>query len=214
MRLIWRAEKPLMARMPLRTRHSGWIWLCLTAPCLLLARIAEAAETNTPSPKPSQIISVGPPPLSPTVFDPDPNRLLLPATPLSPTNWTRRVSIDSNAPPAAPPQFNPDPGASLAAPLPLPAPLLFPNEVVPRPAFAPPEIAPEHALPRTDLRRGELVPPVEAAPPLPQEGTESLPDELKLPREKTRQNQRIDPTWHPRDYSLSPETYPTNTQPR
>lgn len=203
-----------MARMPLRTLHSGWAWLCLAAPGLLLIPSAEAADTNTPGPKPSQVISVGPPPLAPTLFDPDPNPLQFPPIPWATTNWSRRVFIDSNAPPAAPPQFNPDPGASLAPPPSPPAPLLFPGEFIPKQPFVSPMIQPEHTLPRSPLRRGELVPPVEALPQFPTEGTEPLPDELKLPREKTRRNLRIDQTWHPREYSLSSEAYPTNTQPR
>ena len=96
--------------------------------------------------KPHQVISSNVPPKSPAVFDPDPNKLVLPVLLPAATNWSRAVSISSNAS-VAPPQFNPDPGATLRSPPPPAVPPLFRNDVLPAPGFVPPSLSLEQALP-------------------------------------------------------------------
>src|SRR5829696_7058108 len=61
----------------------------------------------------------------PTVFNPDPNPLILPTNLPPATNWSHKVLIHSNAPAAAPLQFNPDPGAGLRPPVAAPPPPFF-----------------------------------------------------------------------------------------
>lgn len=181
---------------------------------LLLAAAVGAAETNDANRlKPYQAISPGPAPKSPTIFDPDPNRLILPTNLPPVTNWSRRVSISSNPPPTAPPQFNPDPGAGLAQPTNA-APPLFRNDPAPLPGFAPSSVRPEHALPRTNVRQGELVPPEATVPG--GFGLEPLPMDQELPREDIRRNLKIPENFQVPDYTSLPwpADYPTNTQPR
>jgi len=180
--------------------------------CLLLAVSADAAETNGPNRlKPHQAISPGSPPRSPTVFDPDPNKLVLPTNRPPTTNWSRTLSISSNTPPAAPPQFNPDPGASLVPPS-NPPPPLFRSEPPLIPSFTSPAVPPGQALPRSAVRSGEILPPRPSPPG--NFGLEPLPKNLELPRKNTRRNLRIDQEFRAPDYSLRPDTYPRNTEPR
>ena len=182
--------------------------------CLLLAGAIGAAETNDANRlKPHQAISPGPAPKSPTTFDPDPNPLILPTNLPPATNWSRKVSISSNAPPAPPPQFNPDPGASLTRPARTPT-HLFRNDPMPPPGFTPPTVQPEQALPRSDLRQGEILPPQPKSPG--SFGLEPLPKNQELPRENTRRNLKIPQNFHMPEYSSLPwpADYPTNTQPR
>jgi hypothetical protein len=171
--------------------------------------IAMASDTNDPNQvKPHQAISPGPPPKSPARFDPDPNKLVLPRRSPPATNWSRSALISSNAPPT--PQFNPDPGASLKAPAESAAPF-FTNEVAVPSLFTPSRITPEHALPRLDLRVGEINPPQPSSPG--NYGQEPLPLELELPRENARRNLKINQPFHVPKYSLESGSYPTNTQP-
>jgi len=180
--------------------------------CLLPGAEVTATETNDSNRlNPYQAISSGPPPKSPTAFDPDPNRFIYPTNFPPATNWSRAVSISSNAPPTVPSQFNPDPGASLAPPASTPPPL-FRTDPVPPPNFIPPLVLPEQALPRSNLRQGEIVPP---QPPAPANfGLEPLPKDQVLPREDTRRNLKILQNFDVPKYSLRPDSYPTNTQPR
>lgn len=195
--------------MSLRTRSFRLSWFCLLTQGLALANAVAAAETNDANAlKPHQALSPGLPPKSPAIFDPDPNTLVLPANPLASTNWSRAVRISPDAPA---PQFNPDPGASHKPATVSPTPL-FREDPVPPPLFTPPAIAPEHALPRSDVRQGELVPPQPVPPG--NYGQEPLPNELQLPREDTRRNLKIEQHFHVPHYSLRPDTYPTNFAPR
>jgi len=59
---------------------------------------------------------------------------------------------------------------------------------------------------------GEIVPPQPAQPG--SFGLEPLPKELELPREDTRRNLKINQEFDLPHYSLRPDSYPTNTQPR
>jgi len=193
-----------------RPFNSSW-FSCVTK-CLLLAVTADAADTNGPERlKAHQAISLGPPPRSPAVFDPDPNRLVLPTNSPPATNWSRILSIASNAPPMTPPQFNPDPGASLIPPVNTPSPL-FRTEPRPLPSFIPPEVQRGQALPRVEVRSGEIVPP--KPPPPGSFGLEPLPKDLELPREGTRRNLKIGQEFHTRKYALPSDAYPANTQPQ
>src|SRR5260221_12185922 len=99
------------------------------------AKVAEPYKPNRVNPQ--QSFSPGPPPRSPAAFDPDPNKLMLPTNAVPATNWSRSVSISSNAPPVPPPQFNPAPGASLKAPAGPPAPSFRPASPLP-PGVPPP----------------------------------------------------------------------------
>lgn len=163
--------------------------------------------------KPNQAVSSGPPPKSPVVFDPDPNRLVLPLPPPAATNWIRVFRISTNAPPAAPSQFNPDPGASLVRP-PAAVPPLFRDDPLLPPTYFPPFVTLDLALPRPDVRRGEILP--EPPPPPGDYRLDTVPEELQLPRENTRRNLKIDEPFHQPEYSSLPwpEDYPPHTQPR
>ena len=152
----------------------------------------------------------GRPPKSPTIFDPDPNRLILPTNLVS-TNWSRRVLIQTNSPPAKPAEFNPDPGASLRRSDPT-SPNLFPADPILPPAFNPPTISKELDLPRTILREAELQPPT--PPPPGTFNTEPLPSDQALPRENTRRNLKVPLNFHAPPIHLRPENYPPDSQPR
>src|SRR5260221_794277 len=173
------------------------------------AKVAEPYKPNRVNPQ--QSFSPGPPARSPAAFDPDPNKLMLPTNAVPATNWSRSVSISSNAPPVPPPQFNPDPGASLKPPASQPGPL-FRTEAPLPPGFTPPGVPPEQALPRPAVRSGEIVPPQPSPPG--NFGMEPLPKNLELPREHTRRNLKINQEFHTPEYSFSPGTYPLYAQPR
>jgi hypothetical protein len=206
------AEKTFLAAVPLQHNR---VELCQILVCLAVVTSVRAADTNDFNRlKPNQVISPGPPPRSPTQFNPDPNVLILPTNLPPSTNWSRAVSIATNAPPRLPEQFNPDPGASLRPrSTEIAPPGLFPGDVVLPPAFTPPSVPPEQALPREDVRRGEILPP---QPPSPGNfGLEPLPKDQALPREDVRRNAKIERNFHvPDSYGGSPDLYPTNSQPR
>src|SRR5262245_536716 len=124
--------------MPLRMRLA-LSWFHLFAGCFLPVMAISAADTNgSDKLPPYQTISTGAPPQSPSLFDPDPNKLVLPANPPSSTNWSRTLTINSNTPPAPPPTFNPDPGASLKPAPTQPPPPFFRDEIATPPLFTPP----------------------------------------------------------------------------
>jgi hypothetical protein len=207
--LISRDEKTFLPAVPLQHNR---VELCQILLCLLLAAPVRAAETNDVNRlKPNQVISPGPPPKPPTVFNPDPNALILPTNVPLATNWSHKVLIHSNVPPGSPSLFNPDPGAGLRPPPAAPAPPFFSTDPVLPPPFTPPQLTPEQVLPRPDVRQGELVLP---QPPSPGSfGLEPLPPEQELPREDVRRNLKIDQNFHVPDYALQPDTYPTNSHP-
>ncbi len=181
---------------------------------LLLLSSIGMAETNDPNRlKPYQAISPGPAPKPPTTFNPDPNPLILPTNLPPATNWSRRVSISTNTPPAAPPAFNPDPGAGLSPSM-SPSVPLFRTDPLPWPTFTPPTVPSDLALPRSDLRQGEILSPQSTAPG--SFGLEPLPPDQALPREDIRGNLKIQPNFQLPEYTSLPwpEDYPTNTQPR
>ena len=72
-----------------------------------------AATNDVNRLKPYQAITTNTPPLSPEIFNPDPNAVEWPPLPQTDFRWTQRVVVSSNAPPASPEIFNPDPGAGL-----------------------------------------------------------------------------------------------------
>jgi hypothetical protein len=202
-----------MSRNSHQPKHSGTPLLprCLVASALVIT-VSEAAPPDVTGrsnqPKPNQIVSTNTPPASPDTFNPDPNRAQLPEPPPTDFHWTRRVTVSTNSPPA--PQFNPDPGASLKTPATGP-PSLFHDPEAP-PLFTPPAISPGLALPRADVRLGDLLPP-----PLPSPrsyGSEPLTNGLALPREDTRLEKRIDQEFRAGQYSLDPTNYPASTEPR
>jgi len=170
-----------------------------------------AGATPTPPGPPHQVQSTNTPPLSPTVFNPDPNELQLPALPLLDTNWTHSVYLSTKPPPVPAPLFNPDPGAGPggepAASLP---PALFVEPAAP-PQFQEPVIPPPLALPRQPVRLNEFAPP---APPLPAYyGLEPLTNGLALPREHPWRNLKIPPDFGVPQYTLQPGDYPSNSVP-
>jgi hypothetical protein len=185
---------------------------CRILLCLLLVVPVLAAETNDLDRlKPNQVISPGPPPKAPTLFNPDPGPLLLPTNLPPMTNWSHKAALGSNAAPLPPSQFNPDPGAALRAPTNPPAPLFRTDPVLP-PVFIPPAVLPEQVLPRPAVRQGELVAPQPSAPG--SFGTEPLPQAQELPRDHVRRNLKIEPNFHGPAYSNRTQTHPTNSQPR
>ncbi|HEY2328943.1 MAG TPA: hypothetical protein VGI63_03930 [Verrucomicrobiae bacterium] len=157
--------------------------------------------------KPHQAVSTSTPPASPENFNPDPNALRLPEPPPTDFRWSRRVVVSTNSEP--PPQFNPDPGASFKTPATAPATLF--NEPVAPPEFTPPTIPADQALPRENVRFGEILPP--PAPTLRSYGSEPLTNGLALPRANVRRELRIIQDFSVPKYSLRKSDYPTNTVP-
>ncbi len=158
--------------------------------------------------KPHQSVSTNTPPASPEIFSPDPNPVKLSEPPPTDFRWSRRVVVSPNAGPS--PQFNPDPGAmlkTLAG-----APVLLFNEPSAPPQFTPPAIPPYLALPREDVRIGQLLPP--PAPALRSYGSEPLTNGLSLPRPNVRREQKIYQDFLVPQYSLRKMDYPTNTVPK
>ncbi len=195
-----------------RDRKIGRSILCTSALCFVPVTLG-GAETNAPNQLlPHQAITPGPPPKSPALFNPDPNRLVLPTNLPPSTNWTRRLIISSNAPPALPDRFNPDPGAMLRKPGATPSSTLFPNDPGPLPGFIPPTIPAERALPRGPLRSGEILPPEQPAPG--SFNTEPLPKNQELPRENTRYNLKVPQKFEVPEYDGRPEDVPANMSPR
>lgn len=158
--------------------------------------------------KPNQAVSTNPPPASPEIFNPDPNRVNLPEPPPTDFRWTRNVAVSTNSP--TQPQFNPDPGASLRPPTNIPA-ALFDEPSAP-PVFTPPAIPADQSLPRENVRVGELLPP--SNPPPRSYGDEPLPKDLALPRENTRRELKVNREFTAPKFSLERRHYPTNTTPR
>jgi hypothetical protein len=153
--------------------------------------------------KPNQQVSTNLPPASPEIFNPDPNPVRLPDPPPADFRWKHRVIVSSH-PPAL---FNPDPGASLRSPA--KPPVSWFNEPSAPTLFEPPEIPAELKLPRTDVRVGEFVPPTN--PPARSFGDEPVPKELKLPREKTRRELRVEKDFFAQKYGPGKTGHPTNT---
>jgi hypothetical protein len=169
---------------------------------------ADPVQTNEVNRlKPHQAVSTNAPPASPEIFNPDPNRLNLPEPPPTDFRWTRRVVVSTNSPPSAP--FNPDPGAGLRPATNAPAALF--NEPGAPPLFIPPPVASGLALPREDLRLGEIMPPTN--PPPRSFGSEPLTNGLALPRENTRRELKIYQDFSAPKYSLRPFDYPSNSVP-
>jgi len=157
--------------------------------------------------KPHQTVSTNTPPSSPEIFNPDPNPVQLPEPPQTDSHWVRRVTVSTNSEPQ--PQFNPDPGASLKAKANLPGPLF--SEPNPPPIFEPPIIRYDQALPREDVRLGELLEP--SAPPLRSYGSEPLTNGLVLPRVNVRRERKIYQDFGVLNYRVQKTVYPTNTVP-
>jgi hypothetical protein len=195
---------------PLQAKRIGRLLLgCVVAVSWPMKIFSEdLVRTNDASRlKPHQAASTNTPPASPTIFNPDPNKLNLPEPPPTDFRWTRRVVVSTNFPPAAP--FNPDPGASLRPATNAPAPLF--NEPDAPLLFMPPPVPAGLALPRENLRLGENVPPTN---PLPRSyGSEPLTNGLALPRENTRRELKIYQDFSTPKYSLRPFDYPSNSIP-
>ncbi len=85
------------------------------------------------------------------------------------------------------------------------------NEPTAPPVFTPPAIPSALALPRTNIRSTDLLPPTN--PPPRSYGSEPLPDGLALPRQNVRRELRVNQEFFGRHYSLDPGDYPTNTVP-
>ncbi|HTV61936.1 MAG TPA: hypothetical protein VMH30_05135 [Verrucomicrobiae bacterium] len=171
----------------------------------------ELAATNDVNRlKPYQAISTNTPPLSPEIFNPDPNAVEWPPLPQTDFRWQQRVIVSSNTPPASPEIFNPDPGASFRPQTNVP-PALFIEPPAP-PIFTPPPIPPGLALPREGVRLEEFLPPRKPEPG--GYGMEPLTNGLALPRWDTRRELKIYPDFGYQKYSLQPGDYPTNTVPQ
>jgi hypothetical protein len=197
-----------------RIARGRWLLPAMAAALAVSPRQAAAQHSLADPLKPHQEITRGTPPLPPTRFDPDPNRIPIPGNAAfgPATNLIRSVTVSSNAPPVPPPLFNPDPGAwSVTAPPPAP-PAFLRDEPVLSPLFTPPPISGEQALPRENVRSSIIGPPPPVEPG-PTTGYEPLPPEQALPREDTRRNLRIESEWHTPHYSFHPPPPHTMPQP-
>src|SRR5262245_4043358 len=174
----------------------------------------DPSEKDKDALKPYQFMSLGPPPLSPTVFTPDFG--------VAPTlrryfeelesKWELKPFLGTNAPPQPPPVFNPDPGAYLK--IQAPAESLFRTNYGVFPPFGQEPVPDNLKPPRDKLRRYEPL-PVGPEPRLAPE-KEPVPEDLKLPRTDVRANERIPTQFHNPHYPLAEEGegYPTNTVPQ
>jgi hypothetical protein len=154
--------------------------------------------------RPFQIISTNRPPLPPTQFNPDvgvppvSTNLAVPKTFLQ-LNWR----TNSEKPTQPPSVFNPDPGAMLKTPS-TNAPF-FTNEFARPPAFQGEPVPEAFTLPRTNVRSQKLE---FVEPPITNRADTPFPKDLALPRERTRANQYIEPTWENPNYPVSRQGYP------
>lgn len=194
--------------MPLPARRRTVCLLGFLVWCGAACRLA-ADPTNASGLKPNQLLTPGAPLQSPEKFNPDPGKLLLPDKPPATTNWSLKTRVDTNEPPSSPLQFNPDPGAALRQPVPG-VPTLFPDEPKAPLLFVPPAPGADQSLPRSEVRRGTIVPP-------PNAGSNSfrlvpLPDQDRLPRENARRNTRVDRKFEVPDYDS--KISPTNSEPK
>lgn len=162
--------------------------------------------------KPYQSLTLGEPPKSPAIFNPDAG------TPPPRTNLfaeseltLRLVRMTNHVEPKPPAVFNPDPGAALINPQEYQP--FFTNEYKLFPDYSGEAVAPGMELPRTNVRGKEWeATEVTNAPPY---GSEPLDDKLKLPRNNTRRNDVIQYKWEYPNYPLSQQGigYPPNSQP-
>ncbi|MFM2294425.1 MAG: hypothetical protein RLZZ350_838 [Verrucomicrobiota bacterium] len=177
---------------------------------------AAAAQTNSPapifvpievlesaaSPNPDtlaahQFVTVGAP-ASPTKFNPDSGAKPSATQPeiLPPPTLERRREITVTAP-DSPTVFNPDPGARFKV-APVNPPPFYTNEVPAAASFTGEPVPSELALPRTNVRRDELV---LTNPPAGNFGHEPLPPGMELPRLNARGNQFIKEKWESPHYA-------------
>lgn len=196
---------------PANRSRPPWFPKLVFSSLALGGTLARADQTGASPPddrslKPHQTVSTNTPPLSPAIFNPDPNQVL-PPPPLPTTNEVRILVVSTNAAPN--PQFNPDPGASLRVSTNAPAALF--SEPTNSPLFVEPVIPPDLALPRRPVRLNEITPAV--TPPPLNYGLEPLTNGLALPRENTRRNLRITQDFGVPPYTLGPGDYPANTVP-
>jgi hypothetical protein len=203
--LIFRREESLIPAVPLPASSHRPVAALLIL--LLVFEGVAMGQTNTSKLKPHQELTPGAPLQSPEKFNPDPNKPVILPPPMQSTNWSRRMIVDTNTPPKS--EFNPDPGARLKITPEKPK-SLFPDEPAAPPLFIPPTPAPELALPRSDVKGGELIPP-------PSAGTNRLsnsplPEGEQLPRENARRNLRIDDALKFSDHGKLRELAQTNTE--
>ena len=159
--------------------------------------------------KPYQRLSLGPPPLSPEQFDPDPG---LRWEPKYVTELEMRYELRrrTNSLPVAPPPFNPDPGAALKKPVEPPKPF-FQYDYVPLPVFSGEPIPSGLELPRSNVSQTELLLREPGLPPPPY-GWDALPPGLVLPRPNTIDNLPVPTHWRIQDYPVSSlHRLPANT---
>lgn len=153
---------------------------------------------------------MGDPPLPPDQFNPDFGVTPIPTRLFTDEELTLhlRVTRSTPPPPRIPAQFNPDPGAAQRTPEPPP---VFDTTFGLAPTYGLDAVDRELELPRQPVKRKEL----EETRPVRENrnyGLEPLPDDLKLPRNQPRWNEKIPHEWHnPREYPLAErgEGYPT-----
>jgi hypothetical protein len=206
----------LIAAMPVWPRQTQNLGKKVLLGCIAMLSLplknysADTTATNAVGRlKPYQAVTTNTPPLSPEVFNPDPNALVFPPLPQTDFRWRFRAAVSTNAPPLSPDIFNPDPGAGLIPQTNAPA-ALFIEPAAP-PIFTPPPIPPGLALPRDDVRLDDFLPPPAPAPT--GYGLEPLTNGLELPRWNTRRELKIYPDFGYPKYSLRPSDSPTNTVP-
>jgi hypothetical protein len=173
---------------------SRWITLAAVLGALAAAPSGAGDPGTAPpdEPGPHQRESKSPPPAAPGAVRIDPGAPLPPPPSVAgpPEHRVRRVQ-EGQTPAAAPGQFNPDPGAWLPATVPEESPY-FSTYVIPEPTTLlapPPAPAPQVPLVRA------VIEPVPPAAPDSGYGLEPLPDPLRLPRARVRENLFIPQLW-------------------
>ncbi|MEO5802119.1 MAG: hypothetical protein ABIR24_01210 [Verrucomicrobiota bacterium] len=186
----------------------GLRWLALiilfvAPPNLLFAQSQE--QPNPDRIKPHQKVFKGEPPSEPDIFNPDAGVAL--PSPVEATNEIIYQSRQTNSVNTATNYlFNPDPGATLKS-LPPQTKSFFQTNygIVPKKAG-------EKISPPKTLERREIVPVENTLTNTYQ--LEPLPENLKLPREETRANQKPEHKFHNPDYPIGHrEKYPTTAEP-
>jgi len=141
--------------------------------------------------------------LAPTQFNPDAGLPPVPTNIVAPkANWQLKWATNSAKPTQPPSVFNPDPGGMLR-PHSTNAPF-FTNRFALPLALQGEPVAPALTLPRTNVRSQQLE---FVEPPATNYGYDPLPDDLALPRERTRANQYLEHKWEKPDDPIGRQGY-------
>ncbi|MDB6092820.1 MAG: hypothetical protein JWM32_382 [Verrucomicrobia bacterium] len=198
-----------------RTRKSP-VWRVIVLAAMCLGWLAPAARAQAaPAPgerdipadeaRKHQRVDKTPPPKSPAEANPDSGAALPPATTSAEAPELKASRTRDVEPAAKPPKdFNPDPGAASGAPKEKEQPYFESDRVAVPTVPELDDVPADRALPRGPLESTRIEATPRATGQAPRDGLDPVPDDLKLPRAGTRENQFISKPWHaPEEYLLS-----------